>query len=205
MGNINTNPEREEDTLVVNGRTDRVGVVERTRAVILRDDKNSIIAIRREVGVVVQPSDTFIRIEEYDTGRKECDGYWNQNVYRVIGRRKIYRRIDGTFYSVTIDTKKVFDHKLPRPDYPTIPFDCIVKHVYTDKYHSKIDYYNDVPLSKGSRIPKQLDQGYKWYLYIGDAFPRWDAKRTSPDRTQYYTSWDGTVITTDKGDIPLTW
>lgn len=75
MGNINPNPEREEDTLVVNGRTDRVGVVERTRAVILRDDKNSIIAIRREVGVVVQPSDTFIRIEEYDTGRKECDGY----------------------------------------------------------------------------------------------------------------------------------
>lgn len=146
---------------------------------------------------------TELEVDEKDGGT-EYDGLWKQMEYKVIICRRRYQRCDGSIYTKE-EKRREFVRKLPKPSYPTIPFDCVVKGVYTDKYHSKHNYYNDVPLSKGDRIPKQLDQGHGWVFYIGYSFPTWDVNRTGPDRTTYYSSWDGTKIMTDKGPITLTW
>ena len=165
--------------------------------------------VLKEIYKGYEPEEIEIRYKELEKDikgeRVEYEGLWKQDEYKITTYKIRYQRYDGSIFT-TEGEKKEFVKKLPEPVYPTIPFDCVVKNVYTNKYHSIHNYYNDVPLSKGDRIPKQLDQGHGWVFFIGYSFPTWDCNRTGPDRTTYYSSWDPAItIETDHGPITLTW
>lgn len=167
------------------------------------NDKEHKTTVKRG-NTVVAVNNYRVKESHKDAMEEVYDGFWQQNVYKQIKNTILWERCDGTLHTEYF-VEKVFDHKKPRPSYPMAPFDCTIMNVYTDKYHSKHNYYNDVPLMKGERLPKQLDQGHGWVFYIGDAFPLWNCRRTGGNRTQYH-EWSGQEVEIQGyGRIRLTW
>lgn len=173
-----------------------------TDCTLIHDDATLKTTIIDENGVKKEV-DYKLKTLTKSEGKEEGRGTWQQNIYIVRDEHYVYQRCDKTLYERTKHVEE-FKEKLPRPAYPTAPVDLTIYHVYTDKYHSKHDYYNDVLMSKGERFPKQLDQGHGWVFYIGNSFPRWNVSRTGGDRTTYY-GWTGDVVDTSIGRIQLTW
>lgn len=166
------------------------------------DDKQHKTTVMKGSTVVTEVP-YKIKQKTIDRTEEVFEGFFNQNVYKQHKHIDTYTRCDKSVYTETY-MEKIFDRKLPKPSYPMAPRDCIVKDVYTDKYHSKHNYYNDVPLLKGERFPKKLEQGHGWRFYIGDSFRAWLCNRTGGDRTTY-CEWGDVVKIEGYGEVPLIW
>lgn len=123
---------------------------------------------------------------------EETEGFFNQNIYKVVMTTTKWLRIDKTNYTESI-RELVFDRKKERPSLPKAIKDCYCCNVHMYKWKGHIHRYDWlVPMSRGDVFPKTIIVGKKWVSEIGDSYPRWRVKRTGRDKTEP-CQWGDTI------------